>query len=150
MPVTLAIVLWWRHGGVRRADVSRLVPLVLLISALWIGLVFHANVRERRSEIGILRALGARAGTILRLFLTKALLMGAAGALTENQHHFLEIVRNNTERLSVLVNDLLDISRIEAGRITTVGIGAAAPVVPFSDLDNRWKNRRVEFLLVRQ
>ncbi len=39
---------------------------------------------------------------------------------------------------------------IEAGRITTVGIGAAAPVVPFSDLDNRWKNRRVEFILVRQ
>ena len=58
-----------------------LVPLVLLMSALWIGLVFYANVRERRSEIGILRALGARSGTILRLFLTKALLMGSIGAL---------------------------------------------------------------------
>jgi len=46
------------------------------------------------------------------------LLMGAAGALNENQTHFLEIVRSNTERLSVLVNDLLDISRIEAGRIS--------------------------------
>ena len=44
------------------------------------------------------------------------LLMGAAGALNENQTHFLDIVRTNTERLSVLVNDLLDISRIEAGR----------------------------------
>jgi hypothetical protein len=60
---------------------SILVPLVLLVSALWVGLVFYTNVRERRSEIGILRALGARAGTILRLFLTKALLMGAAGGL---------------------------------------------------------------------
>jgi putative ABC transport system permease protein len=56
-----------------------LVPLVLLVSALWIGLVFYTNVRERRSEIGILRALGARSRTILRLFLTKALLMGFAG-----------------------------------------------------------------------
>lgn len=46
------------------------------------------------------------------------LLMGAAGALTENQTHFLEIVRSNTERLSALVNDLLDISRIEAGRVS--------------------------------
>jgi PAS domain S-box-containing protein len=46
------------------------------------------------------------------------LLMGAAGALNENQLHFLDIVRTNTERLSVLVNDLLDISRIEAGRIS--------------------------------
>ena len=46
------------------------------------------------------------------------LLMGAAGALNENQSHFLDIVRGNTERLTVLVNDLLDISRIEAGRVS--------------------------------
>lgn len=46
------------------------------------------------------------------------LLMGAAGALNENQSHFLSIVKNNTERLNILVNDLLDISRIEAGRVT--------------------------------
>ena len=46
------------------------------------------------------------------------LLMGAAGALTENQTHFLDIIRNNTERLNILVTDLLDISRLESGRIT--------------------------------
>ncbi|GAB4423037.1 MAG: hypothetical protein Kow002_12550 [Anaerolineales bacterium] len=46
------------------------------------------------------------------------LLMGAAGALNENQEHFLKIVKNNTERLNILVNDLLDVSRIESGRIT--------------------------------
>jgi PAS domain S-box-containing protein len=46
------------------------------------------------------------------------LLMGAAGALDENQRHFLNIVKNNTERLNILVNDLLDISRIETGRVT--------------------------------
>ena len=44
------------------------------------------------------------------------LLMGAAGAFNEKQTHFLEVVQNNAERLNVLVNDLLDISRIEAGR----------------------------------
>ncbi|MCX7753760.1 MAG: GAF domain-containing protein [Anaerolineales bacterium] len=46
------------------------------------------------------------------------LLMGAAGALNENQAHFLRIVKNNTERLNILVNDLLDVSRIEAGRVS--------------------------------
>ncbi|GAB4478650.1 MAG: hypothetical protein Kow0088_18700 [Anaerolineales bacterium] len=44
------------------------------------------------------------------------LLMGAAGALSEQQIRFLEIIRSNTERLAALVNDLLDISRIEAGK----------------------------------
>jgi signal transduction histidine kinase len=45
------------------------------------------------------------------------MLMGAAGELSEQQAQFLSIVRSNTERLNILVNDLLDISRIEAGKI---------------------------------
>jgi signal transduction histidine kinase len=45
------------------------------------------------------------------------LLMGAAGPLNEQQTHFLDIVKNNAERLAILVNDLLDISRIESGRL---------------------------------
>lgn len=45
------------------------------------------------------------------------LLMGAAGTLNEQQTRFLEIVKENTERLTILVNDLLDISRIESGRV---------------------------------
>jgi PAS domain S-box-containing protein len=47
----------------------------------------------------------------------EVLLMGAAGAMSEQQSRFLEIVKNNADRLAVLVNDLLDISRIEAGRV---------------------------------
>ena len=45
------------------------------------------------------------------------LLMGVTGTLSGEQHRFLEIVRSNTIRLEILVNDLLDISRIESGRI---------------------------------
>jgi PAS domain S-box-containing protein len=45
------------------------------------------------------------------------LLMGAAGPLQEQQLHFLEVVQQNTERLTILVNDLLDLSRIEAGQV---------------------------------
>ena len=36
---------------------------------------------------------------------------------------------------------------VSGGRITTDGVGGANPVVPFSDQQNRWKNRRVEFIL---
>jgi PAS domain S-box-containing protein len=46
------------------------------------------------------------------------MLMGASGELNLQQTRFLEIVKQNTERLAILVNDLLDISRIEAGRVT--------------------------------
>ncbi len=46
------------------------------------------------------------------------LLMGAAGALNEMQANFLNVIKSNTDRLNALVADLLDISRIEAGRIS--------------------------------
>jgi PAS domain S-box-containing protein len=46
------------------------------------------------------------------------LLIGAAGAVNENQQRFLSVIKGNADRLSVLVNDLLDISRIESGRVT--------------------------------
>ena len=45
------------------------------------------------------------------------LMMGAVGAVNENQAHFLEIVRNNIDRLNTLVGDLLDVSRIESGKV---------------------------------
>jgi PAS domain S-box-containing protein len=45
------------------------------------------------------------------------LLMGAAGNLTNQQSDFLAIIKSNTDRLTMLVNDLLDISRIESGRL---------------------------------
>ncbi len=46
------------------------------------------------------------------------LLMGAAGTLSPQQAEFLQIVQGNTERLNILVNDLLEVTRIEAGKIS--------------------------------
>jgi PAS domain S-box-containing protein len=45
------------------------------------------------------------------------LIDGDAGEVTEEQKEFLDIVKNNSDRLVLLVNDLLDVSRIEAGRV---------------------------------
>jgi PAS domain S-box-containing protein len=42
---------------------------------------------------------------------------GMAGNITPKQERFLQIVKTNADRLTLLVNDLLDISRIEMGRL---------------------------------
>jgi signal transduction histidine kinase len=47
----------------------------------------------------------------------KLLQMGAGGSLTEQQTDFLSVISSNVDRMTQLVNDLLDVSRIEAGRI---------------------------------
>ncbi|MCP9451207.1 MAG: HAMP domain-containing histidine kinase [Nitrospira sp.] len=45
------------------------------------------------------------------------LLDGLAGALTEKQTHTLERVKHNIDRLTRMINELLDLSKIEAGRL---------------------------------
>ena len=45
------------------------------------------------------------------------MLDGDAGDLGETQIDFLQIVKRNSDRLKKLVNDLLDVSRIEAGAV---------------------------------
>jgi outer membrane protein OmpA-like peptidoglycan-associated protein/flagellar hook assembly protein FlgD len=39
---------------------------------------------------------------------------------------------------------------LAAERFTTAGLGGRSPIVPFADTENRWKNRRVEFILVKK
>jgi ABC-type lipoprotein release transport system permease subunit len=63
----------------REAMAAILVPIVLLGSSVWIGLLALANVRDRRGEIGILRALGLRTHQILFIILVKAGVIGLAG-----------------------------------------------------------------------
>ncbi len=58
-----------------------LTPLVVLVCGLWVGLLAWTNVRERRSEIGLLRALGKGSADIAALFLGKAAALGFLGGL---------------------------------------------------------------------
>ncbi len=44
------------------------------------------------------------------------MLMGAAGPMTDPQIRYLEVIKNNADRLRTLVDELLDISRIETGK----------------------------------
>lgn len=55
--------------------------IALVVAGLMIGVVMSMSVLERRREIGVLRAIGARRRDVSRLFLLQALLIGAAGGL---------------------------------------------------------------------
>ncbi len=57
-----------------------LFPAVIIICGVWLFILFLSNVRERRSEIGILRALGFGTESITFLFLSRAVLAGICGA----------------------------------------------------------------------
>jgi signal transduction histidine kinase len=46
----------------------------------------------------------------------KMLTMGIGGELTDTQTQFVEVISDNVDRMGKLVNDLLEISRLEAGR----------------------------------
>ena len=59
---------------------SIVMPFVIVVCAVWIGALAMMNVRDRRYEIGIMRALGYGSGKIALLFLGKAIVIGLIGA----------------------------------------------------------------------
>jgi len=58
-----------------------IIPVVIVVCGAWIGVLAMMNVRERRGEIGLMRAIGYGSAKILMLFLGKVLIIGLAGAL---------------------------------------------------------------------
>ncbi len=45
------------------------------------------------------------------------LLKGTVGPVNEKQHEFLNIIKNNTTRLTNFINSVLDVAKIEAGKL---------------------------------
>ena len=59
-----------------------------------------------------------------------------------------ELIPLSKARAEAVKATLVDLGIVEE-RMTTEGMGGIAPVVPHGDIENRWKSRRVEFILVR-
>ncbi|MCD6394310.1 MAG: FtsX-like permease family protein, partial [Planctomycetes bacterium] len=58
---------------------SFIIFTVVSVCVAWIGLLAMINVRERKQEIGLMRAVGYGSGKIVLLFLGKAVIIGLFG-----------------------------------------------------------------------
>jgi putative ABC transport system permease protein len=70
-----------RTNGMMRKFGLIFLVIILLVGGVSIANYMFANVFERRREIGILMAIGARRALIQRIFILKALLLGLAGGV---------------------------------------------------------------------
>jgi len=58
---------------------SIIIPVTVVGGAAWVCLLAYINVRRRRREVGILRAIGVRSRLIAGVFLARAVLLGLVG-----------------------------------------------------------------------
>lgn len=58
------------------------LAIIVVVGGAGVANYMYANVNERRREIGTLMALGAESNFIIKLFLTKAALLGIVGGAT--------------------------------------------------------------------
>lgn len=81
----LAVAVERRHreevAAAQRRFASVMAPLVVGGAVLWMFFLFLGNARERRVEIGILRAIGIPERTLLSAFLLKSVAFGLVGAV---------------------------------------------------------------------
>jgi ABC-type lipoprotein release transport system permease subunit len=64
---------------VRERLASILTPVVVIACAVWIAVLGFTNVRARREEIGILRAIGVRSREVMVMFVSRHVLLGVFG-----------------------------------------------------------------------
>lgn len=81
------------------------------------------------------------------------ILSGKAGTLTENMDKFLNMAKRNSARLSGIINDLLDLSKIEAGKMDFKFENIKImPVIEYvkSSLEEMAKEKNLSLLLQMQ
>jgi len=77
------------------------------------------------------------------------MLDGLTGALTEKQVHYLSRVKYNTERLTRMLNELLDLSRIEAGQVELHLVSVSIPELVMDVVEGFQASAREKSLTVR-
>lgn len=106
-------------------------PMVLLAGAAWTGVLAFLNVRERRSEIGLWRALGSGSGRVAFLFLGRAVLLGIVAAGVGHAVGTWVALHHGPRLYPVTSGGFAaDVSLLWQALIWTPGLAAAASFVP--------------------
>jgi len=137
-------------GGVRSTlkDILRIFSITILTSSLLAVLLawstFTALANERKREVGIMRAIGARRFHILKMFLTEALIISLLGGLLgigigHYMIHYLAKDFNLLNRLDVLTslstaNAVIGIVALTVG-VTVCLIGAMMPILRLARME---------------
>ncbi len=102
----------------------------VLLSPVFAGGQFFGTVsifRDVTQEVAVDRMKSEFVSTVsheLRTPMTsikgyaELMVLGAAGSMNDAQKQYIEVILANADRMSELINDLLDISRIESGKTT--------------------------------
>ncbi|MGH4052915.1 MAG: ATP-binding cassette domain-containing protein [Clostridium sp.] len=102
------------------------ISLALVVSTILIGIVIFSSVLERKKEIGILKAVGARNKDIARIFKAESALIGLFAGVTGVIVAF--IIQPLANRI---INDVLNIDANNIVNIPLTGIPFTDIKVPF-------------------
>jgi putative ABC transport system permease protein len=126
-PTSAALVARYRTAGALNSLFLGLGAVSLLVGAVGVGNVMLIGVLERRSEIGLRRALGATKGHIRVQFLTEAILLALiGGAAGGGAGAGATAVYASTQHWAIVIPPLA----WAGGFAAAVAIGAIAGLVP--------------------
>jgi|GEM_PF-5652436 signal transduction histidine kinase len=110
--------------------VDAIVDVVVLVVAVFIGFFLIKSVLNEEQQIEDLKKLDEAKSSFISIashqlrtpltsmkWFSEMLMDGDAGAITEDQKHFVENIYESANRMVELVNLLLQLARVEAGRL---------------------------------
>lgn len=117
---------------------------------------YELSEKESRSLLNENKAVLERIASLFTRFPDYTLTVeGYANAVNWNDTKKMKVEQEETliplsKMRSETVKQALVMLGVADARIRTVGLGALRPIVPFSNSENIWKNRRVEFILSKE